>query len=147
MPTTPVPDVDRLELATSVDRLFGLLRRITVSPEVSLTAASTLATLDRGGPRRLTELAAGEGVTQPAMTQLVSRLERDGLGRRATDPADGRVVLVEITEAGRELLRHRRAGRAARLAELLGQLSPADQAAIAAAAPALARLVELAPPA
>ncbi|MBO0816571.1 MAG: MarR family transcriptional regulator, partial [Actinobacteria bacterium] len=38
---------------------------------MSLTAAATLATLDRSSPRRLTALAAHEGVTQPAMTQLV----------------------------------------------------------------------------
>jgi DNA-binding MarR family transcriptional regulator len=79
------------------------------------------------------------------MTQLVSRLERDGLATRASDPADGRVVVVRITDAGRERVRERRKIRSRRLAELLAELPPADRAAIGAALPALDRLSALPP--
>ena len=102
-----------------------------------MTAVATLATLERQGPRRLTALAALAGVTQPAMTQLISRLEDDGLVRREADPADGRVVQVRITDEGRATLARRRAGRAAKLAVILTQLSPEHQAALATAVPAL----------
>ena len=68
---------------------------------LSLTAAATLATLDRSGPSRLTELAAREGVTQPAMTQLIARLAEQGLVSRDADPGDGRVVQVQLTAGGR----------------------------------------------
>ena len=78
-----------------------MLRHGNPPNDISLTAASTLRRLEREGPRRLTELAAAEGVTQPAMTQLVTRLEKEGLAARGSDPADGRVVVVSITEAGR----------------------------------------------
>ncbi|MET7729608.1 MarR family transcriptional regulator [Streptomyces mirabilis] len=47
--------------------------------DMSLTSAATLATLDRTGPRRITDLAAVEGVTQPAMTTLVRVMEESGL--------------------------------------------------------------------
>jgi DNA-binding MarR family transcriptional regulator len=133
-------------IAASFERLFGLLRRMTPVDGMSLTAASTLGRLHRGGPRRLTELAGLEGVTQPAMTQLVSRLERDGLAHRAADPADGRVVLVQVTDAGREAIQQRRAARAKRLSELLAALAPAERSAITAALPALDRLSDLLPP-
>jgi DNA-binding MarR family transcriptional regulator len=133
-------------IAASFERLFGLLRRITPADGMSLTAASTLGRLDRGGPRRLTELAGLEGVTQPAMTQLVSRLERDGFARREADPADGRVVVVQVTDAGREAIRQRRAARAQRLSDLLATLAPAERNAIMAALPALDRLSDLLPP-
>jgi DNA-binding MarR family transcriptional regulator len=33
------------------------------------------------------------------MTQLITRLEKEGLARRDGDPADGRAVVVSITEA------------------------------------------------
>jgi DNA-binding MarR family transcriptional regulator len=102
-----------------------------------MTSVATLATLERQGPRRLTALAALAGVTQPAMTQLISRLEDDGLVRREADVADGRVVQVRITDEGRATLARRRAGRAAKLAVILTQLSPEYQAALAAAVPAL----------
>jgi DNA-binding MarR family transcriptional regulator len=133
-------------IAASFERLFGLLRRVLPADSMSLTAASTLARLERGGPRRLTELAGTEGVTQPAMTQLVSRLERDGLARRVADPVDGRVVVVQVTDAGREMLRQRRAIRAQRLAELLATLAPAERDTIIGALPALDRLADLLPP-
>ncbi|MEV4135782.1 MarR family transcriptional regulator [Dactylosporangium sp. NPDC049742] len=132
--------VDSARLTTAVERLFSLLRQGNPPNDISLTAASTLRRLEREGPRRLTELAAAEGVTQPAMTQLAQRLERDGLAERTTDPTDGRVVLVRVTQAGRDLLARRRKVRAAHLQDLLSSLSADDQALLAAALPALERL-------
>jgi DNA-binding MarR family transcriptional regulator len=99
--------------------------------------------LERSGAHRLSDLAVAEGVTQPGMTQLVSRLERDGLAERRPDPADGRVVVVRITAAGREFVRRRRATRAQRLSELLAHVPPADRAALVGALPALDRLAGL----
>jgi len=108
-----------------------------------MTAAATLGTLDRFGPFRLTALAAAEGVTQPAMTQLVGRLADSGLVARSADPDDGRVVYVEITQEGRDMVARRRAARADRLSMLMARLSPADQDALAAALPAINALASL----
>jgi DNA-binding MarR family transcriptional regulator len=130
-------------LAAGFERLFEALRRLAPPDGMSLTTASTLRRLERRGDHRLCDLAAAEGVTQPAMTQLVSRLERDGLAGRYADPADGRVVVVRISEAGREVVRRRRADRAERLAALVGALPEADRVAIEAALPALDRLGDL----
>jgi DNA-binding MarR family transcriptional regulator len=135
--------VAQADLSATVNRLFTALRRLN-PPGLSLTAASTLSTLEREGPRRLTELATVEGVTQPAMTQVVSRLERDSLAVRTADPGDRRVVLVEITQAGRDLLHHRRRTRTDKVAGLLAQLPPRDADAIRAALPALNALADLA---
>ena len=110
---------------------------------MSLTTAATLSTLEQSGPVRLTVLAVSEGVTQPAMTQLVRRLEEAGLATRCADPDDGRVVNVQITGAGRELLAQRRSARAERLSALLSRLSQADQDALAAALPAINALTSL----
>ena len=91
-------------IAAGVERLIGLVRSLTPPDGISLTAAATLANLERSGPRRLTALAVQEGVTQPAMTQLIGRLQDAGLVRREADPADGRVVQVWLTDRGRDLL-------------------------------------------
>ena len=131
--------VDRLaaDLAAGLERVVSLLRALSQPSGLSMTAVATLATLEREGAQRLTALAALAGVTQPAMTQLISRLEDDGLVRREADSADGRVVQVRITDKGRATLARRRAGRAAKLAVILTQLSPEHQAALATAVPAL----------
>ncbi|MGW0801609.1 MarR family winged helix-turn-helix transcriptional regulator [Nonomuraea sp. NPDC002799] len=140
----PSPRGEELELAAGLARIRTMMRLLDVPRDLSITSLSTLANLERLGPRRLTELAVIEGVTQPAMTQLVSRLERESLAARLPDPADGRVVMVAITPHGRAELATRRAAQAKRLAGLLAELPEADRAAIAAALPALERLTALA---
>jgi DNA-binding MarR family transcriptional regulator len=126
-----------LGVAAGIDRLLSLLRWLTPPDGLSFTAAATLASLDRSGPCRLTLLAAQEGVTQPAMTQLAVRLEESGLVTRSSDPSDRRVVEVRITAEGSALLARRRRARAERLTGMLARLSPGDQAALAAALPAM----------
>jgi DNA-binding MarR family transcriptional regulator len=124
-------------VAAGIERLIGLLRWLSPPSGLSLTSTATLATLERSGPARLTALAASEGVTQPAMTQLIARLEEAALVTRATDPADGRAVEVRITAEGQALLSRRRFYRAERLTGMLAELSPEQQLALAAALPAM----------
>jgi DNA-binding MarR family transcriptional regulator len=135
---------DDAAIASGFERFYEVFRRLTPREQLSLTAASTLRRLERSGPHRLCELHVPEGVSQPAMTQLVTRLEKDGLAERGSDPADGRAVVVTITEAGRAAVARRRQGRAEALGELLHGLTPAEHASIVAALPALERLSELA---
>jgi DNA-binding MarR family transcriptional regulator len=130
-------------LATDLERIIGLFRSLSPASGLSMTAAATLAAIERLGPQRLTLLAAREGVTQPAMTQLISRLEDAGLVHRQASPEDGRVVLVVITDEGRATLARRRAGRTERLAGILAQLDPDQRAALASALPALDALASI----
>ncbi|MEI7058046.1 MarR family transcriptional regulator [Nocardioides sp. CCNWLW239] len=129
-------------LAPVMERLVRLVREVSTAGEVSTTGAAVLARLGRLGGQRITDLARAEGVTQPAMTQLVNRLEHDGLVRRTADSADRRGVLVETTDRGREVIEARRTQRAEALEAALERLDRADRAAIAAALPALDRLVD-----
>jgi DNA-binding MarR family transcriptional regulator len=120
-----------LRLAGDLEQVLGLFRSLVQPSALSMTASATLATLERNGPCRLTALATREGVTQPAMTQLVSRLQDAGLVCREADPADGRVVRVSITDAGKSMLARRRAKRAEGLAGVLDRLSAEHRAALA----------------
>src|SRR6185312_16251533 len=138
---------DRLELAAELDRLVTLLPRLTPRGGLSMVAAATLADLERHGPRRITELAETQGVTQPAMTGLIGRLVTGGLVERAPDPVDRRGVLVTVTADGAAVLAARRAARAAALADLLDLLDADDHAALRAASGAITRLVSKGTPA
>ncbi|OKI62648.1 MarR family winged helix-turn-helix transcriptional regulator [Streptomyces sp. MJM1172] len=110
---------------------------------MSLTSAATLATLDRTGPRRITDLAAVEGVTQPAMTALVRVLEESGLVERRGDASDKRVTLVCLTEAGASYVRRRRQAGVHAFERLIGELTGDEVEALVAALPALKHLAEL----
>jgi DNA-binding MarR family transcriptional regulator len=119
----------------------GVIRRR--SRTLSLTAASTLATLERTGPRRLTDLAVTEEIAQPSMTALVTQLEQLGFAERLRDRVDARVVLVAITRRGRQFLRESRRVGAEALAEQIDKLDEQDAVAMTAALPALLRLVDV----
>lgn len=133
------------DVVAGLERLIRLFRWLSSHSQLSLTAVATLATIEQSGPCRLTWLAASEGVTQPGMTQLISRLQDAGLVERIADPADGRAVLVRITELGVTTLAARRQARADRLAGMLPQLTPGERSALAAALPAIDALTRLLP--
>jgi len=135
--------VDPDELAGDLDDAVTSLRSATLPRSgLSLTAAATLARLQRSGPARLTELAVAEGVSQPSMTALIARLTDQGLVSRAADPRDGRAVVLTLTEAGQELLAQRRVERTRQITGPLADLSPDDLRRIAEALPALLRLAD-----
>jgi DNA-binding MarR family transcriptional regulator len=134
--------VDRVGASAALYGLVTVAVRRTPR-DMSLTSLSTLATLDRTGPRRITDLAVVEAVAQPSMTVLVRGLERNGLVKRRGDPADGRVALVELTEAGMVFIRSRRSEGAISFVNLIDKLPEDEAAALAAAIPALEHLRQL----
>jgi DNA-binding MarR family transcriptional regulator len=121
----------------ALSRLF--LAHTTVC--VSLTEIGVMQSL-RAGPRRITELAADERVTQPAITLLVNRLQDRGWVQRVTDPSDGRAVLVSLTPAGDEALDRLRAEYRALLHEEMAMLDDQEVRTLADAVEILDGLIE-----
>lgn len=111
--------------------------------DMSLTSLSTLATLELTGPRRITDLAASEGVTQPSMTALVTALERSGLVKRRSDPSDRRVALVTLTPEGMRYIRKRRQAGVENFVQLISNLSADEADALAKSISALTHLQRL----
>ncbi|GAB3979401.1 MarR family transcriptional regulator [Plantactinospora veratri] len=138
-----MPELSITELTSTLEDFNRIFIRLPTVHRLSFTMLSVLHTLRYGGPKRLTELTASEQVTQPAITQTVTKLENDGLVKREPDPTDGRAVLVHITDDGAAIVDSRRASRVRHLTELAGQLTAEERAAIAAALPALARLRDI----
>lgn len=58
--------------------------------------------VEAGEPLALSELAERQSCVRSNMTQLVDRLEADGLVRRIADPTDRRIVRAALTPAGEE---------------------------------------------
>jgi DNA-binding MarR family transcriptional regulator len=63
-----------------------------------------------------------------SITKLTERLSDIGLVRRRRSDRDGRVVLLELTEAGRELVDTQFPRRLARDTKILESLSPQERA-------------------
>jgi DNA-binding MarR family transcriptional regulator len=101
---------------------------------------SALVRLDRFGPATNAALAKTEGITPQAMSTTLSGLERRGLLARTADPADGRRILLTVTDAGKRVIAAKRAVRTEQISAALARLDAADIEALRAAVPALERL-------
>ena len=135
MAKSPVIDTAKT-IADMIDTGTDLTWRYLLPNRKDLSASATLVLnrVNQEGPMRLTALAAAEDTSQPAMTQLVQRMERQGLLERLSDPEDGRAALVAISAAGRALWERRTDGRRERLANLLAGLPSEDAVTLLLAA-------------
>jgi DNA-binding MarR family transcriptional regulator len=122
-------------------RLARELRKETEQLGITARQATLLWLVKRSPGLSLAELAAEEGISPPALSGHVDRLERSGLLERLRSSDDRRRVGLRLTDDGERLMRSVRARRTTWLAGRLGALDPNDLEAVEAAIPALMRLV------
>jgi DNA-binding MarR family transcriptional regulator len=136
--------VDTTRLASELRMVLGhLVRRLRAEHRFSLSQGAVLGRLDREGFKSIGDLAGAERVRPQSMTQTISDLEAEGLVARRADPADGRRILVELTEQGRETLEADRREREGWLARAIAEdLSVQEQRLLADALRLLTRLAE-----
>ena len=130
------------DLRLAVMRLARRARQQRADHGLGLGQLSALATLDRLGPMTAGALAAHEQVRPPSMTRTLAHLAEGGYVDRATDPGDGRHLVVSLTDRARTLLREDRRRRDEWLAALLLRLDPEDRAVLRAALPVLEVLAD-----
>jgi DNA-binding MarR family transcriptional regulator len=121
------------------ERLQGQAQVLIEASGISLPSSCfpVLAALDRLGPLSVGELAEAVGVSQPAVTRLLDRLESEDLVKSNPPARDRRVRPIALTRTGRKLI--------CRAKELVW---PKIEAAVAdactgAAGPLLAQLASL----
>ena len=130
-------------LRVSVGMLLRRLRQVRPDDELTLPESSALARLDRTGPATPGALAKVEQISPQSMGATLAGLEARGLVARHPDPADGRRVVLSVTEAGLQLLRDKRGARTEQLAQALSAgFTAAELRQLAAAAPLLERLAQ-----
>jgi DNA-binding MarR family transcriptional regulator len=134
-------EVVAAELRPVLLRLARELRKETEQLGITARQATLLWLVKRSPGLSLAELAADEGISPPAMSGHVDRLERAGLIARVRSSDDRRRVGLRLTDEGARLLRRVRARRTTWLTDRLGSLEPAELEAIESAIPALASLL------
>lgn len=88
-------------------------------------------------PRGMGTLCTLAGVSQPGMSQHISKLVDAGLVRRLPHPEDARAVLVDLTDAGRETVTETNRQRDELLAGLLGGITAGERERLREALPVL----------
>jgi DNA-binding MarR family transcriptional regulator len=99
---------------------------------LSLAKLAALKALsDAGESLPLTQLAERLSCVKSNITQLVDRLEADGLVERQADPHDRRARLATLTAAGRKACREGSQAQAAAEQRLLRKLSASESRQLA----------------
>ena len=90
-------------LVQAAHRVESRLEEALAGVGLSIAKFETLSVLvSQDRPISLSELAAKLVCVKSNVTQLVDRLETEGLVKRANDPADRRAVRAEVTALGRK---------------------------------------------
>jgi DNA-binding MarR family transcriptional regulator len=154
MPSPEAPETARGADAASVERtadelrvLVGRLRRRLREEidtrELTPSQTSILHRIDRDGAATASDLAAAERVRPQSAAATIGVLEERGFVTRHQDPADGRRLLVTLTDAGRAFLDDKqRAGQEWLTRALSERLTDAERATVARALTILGRLVD-----
>ena len=129
------------ELRTAVMRLRRrLAHERHPDNELSLGAMAVLAALYRRDAQTVGELARFERVRPPSMTRMVHCLVDEGYAVRGDHASDGRLVVVRLTDKGRDTVVADRRRRDAWLTQRLSELGTDDREILRRAAPILDRL-------
>jgi DNA-binding MarR family transcriptional regulator len=127
-------EVAELELLTRA--LIGItLESLEVlGAEVSLPQFRLLLAVSTLGRAPSSRLAEAVGVPASSVTRLADRLEAAGFLARGGDARSRSIVTLEITAAGRALVKRVVARRQGLLAAVLDRMAPDERAAFARAA-------------
>jgi MarR family transcriptional regulator, transcriptional regulator for hemolysin len=115
-PGPPAAEPIGLHLARVAKEVSRAFDAVLVGAGGSLPMWVVLVSLQAGPRRAQRDLAAAIGIEGATLTYHLNRMEADGLIGRRRDPANRRVHVVELTEAGRQ-----------RFADLLGVVTEFDR--------------------
>jgi len=101
-------------------------RRISDMP-VTLSQMKALTAFHEDREYSMTELSKNALVKMPSMTEMVDRLEAEGVLKRARDTQDRRVVKVGLTDLGKKIHAQFIGRRREEMGGLFGKLTAKDQ--------------------
>jgi DNA-binding MarR family transcriptional regulator len=125
------PETTRQQVAHQILQTFPLVMRI-VAAEVRRTEHTVdpahfgLLVMLGHRPRSLGELAKKQGVSLPTMSKSISTLAERGWVTRVQSRSDRRVMIVELTPLGVQVLADVQARTERCVAELLVELTPTE---------------------
>ena len=128
------------QLGLRIIRITQFLTRQIQQEVLTPSQATVLTLLQDGRAWRLSDLASATGVRPPSMTELISRMERQGWLSKMDTAHDRRGVAVTITEEGRTLLQALNRRQIDLIAGRLALLSDEEKRMIEQALPILDRL-------
>lgn len=118
------------ECHAAAHEVFAAVNRTVGSELLSLDMPmgqfKAMATITMFGPQPVGELGRRLGISEPAASLLVGKLEERGLAARTRDEQDRRRILVTATAAADELAARLRRGREEQVGQWFASLTDAE---------------------
>ena len=99
------------DLRALLGKIKRRLREQGNAGDLTPSQVSVLLRLEKDGPATASALARAEGMRPQSMVPVISALESAGLVAGAADPADGRQIILSLTNTCRTWLEQGRAAR------------------------------------
>ena len=116
-----------IKLTRATNTLMARLARRNTQGELTESQFGTLEALYHLGPMSQTEICGKLLKSSGNTTLVVDNLEKHGLVQRQRDEHDRRVIMVQLTNAGRELITQLFPQHAAAVSDELSVLTPEEQ--------------------
>jgi DNA-binding MarR family transcriptional regulator len=124
----PEPPIEVVEdQAQELMRRLQLLNGDNADDEISIGQYQMLAVIQSRGPISVGDLVAVTASAQSTTSEVAARLSKAGLISKNRSPDDGRIVLLGLTERGRQVLRRRKKGIRAVYQNLLSSFSDLEK--------------------
>ena len=116
-----------IKLTRAVDSVLGRLSRRGTQGGLSASQFGVLETLYHLGPMCQTELGTKLLKSGGNITLVIDNLEKRRLVNRDRDPEDRRMIVISLTQAGRQLIASIFPGHVASIVEEIGALTREEQ--------------------
>ncbi len=131
----PIETVE--ELAQQLMRQLDLPSGSKVQEDISYGQYKVISVIHNQGPISVGNLGRYVGSAQSTTSEMVARLTKAGLVTKVRGPYDGRVVMVELTDQGRQLMKRRRKRVKEAYQNLFSKLSDGERDSLVGALRAL----------
>ncbi len=141
--------MNTIELSTSLRSVVsalhkGLRKQLTSSTKYSMTEIETIGLLNRNNSLLPSELAALTRIKTQSMSQILKKIEEQGIIERSQSSDDKRKVYISLTPFGKKLVEKTRYDRDEWLKDTIDRLlTKSEKELIATALPALRKLAEI----
>jgi DNA-binding MarR family transcriptional regulator len=122
------------ELTQGLIRQLDLLSGSKIHKDIFFGQYKVISVISNHSPVSVGNLGRLVGSAQSTISEMIARLTRAGLVSKVRGPFDGRMVMLELTEPGRQLLRQRRKRIRDAYNRLIEKLDDGDQGEFISAA-------------
>ncbi|MEX3694185.1 MarR family winged helix-turn-helix transcriptional regulator [Paraburkholderia sp. BR14263] len=137
---TPEPAV--IDLMQAIGMLVRRTRNESYAGALSMTESVVMSRLANDGPATIAALARAEGMRPQSMGATVAALEEMALVTRTPHATDGRQLLIDLTQKGRQLRKQTRDAKQLWLSQAIADLEEDERATLFKAGGIMRRLAE-----